>query len=348
MRLGLPLSIALHLAILIWATISIGSVKAPITPDEIPLEVSLLTTADLANLRKGSESAKVMTSAAKPKDAEPADAPQVKAKRVAEAPPKAEPEPPKPEPPKPEPPKPEPPTPEPPKPEPPKPEPPKPDPIAEQLAKPGSKKPDPPNVEPPKPDPIAQQLAKTAMLDPPVKPDLRTPERKAAPHVEKVTKPTLKAPKKKGLDIAKLQAQINQLPDAAPDSGSDLPPDASATTTAPAVGVKKPTGTLLSATEQQMFLGIFSQKVRACWTVLAGATDARDLVVPVSFDLGPDGRLNADPIVTGGGGSPPFGLAAENVISAIRQCEPYALPPDLYEKWRHWDINFDPRAMFGG
>jgi colicin import membrane protein len=82
--------------------------------------------------------------------------------------------------------------------------------------------------------------------------------------------------------------------------------------------------------------------------VLAGASDARDLVVPVRFDLGRDGRLLSEPVVTGGSASPQFGLAAENVVRAIRQCEPYNLPPDLYDKWQHWEIDFDPRAMFGG
>ena len=211
---------------------------------------------------------------------------------------------------------------------------------------PEPKKPEPPKTEPKAPDPIAQQLAKTSAVDPPVK---KEPPKKAAPKPEPVAPAAVKAPKKqKGLDIAKLQAQISQLPDAAPDSGSDLAPDPTAVTKAPAVGIKKPSGTQLSATEQQMFLGIFKQKVQGCWTILAGASDARDLIVPVSFDLSPDGRLIAEPVVTGSSGSPQFALAAENVVSAIRQCEPYALPPDLYAKWQHWDINFDPRAMFGG
>ena len=336
MRFGLPISIVLHLAILIWATISIGSATVPIVPEPTPMAVEMLTSAEFSNIRKGSETSKLKTTAANPKDGEPVDAPPIKAKRVAEVTPKAEPAPPKPEPPKPEPPKPEPPKPEPPKPDPiaeqlakpaPKqPDPPKPDPIAEQLAKPAPKKPD-----PPKADPIAEQLKKVAALDPPKAP-------KKAP------------PKKKGLDITKLQAQINQLPDAAPDAGSDATPDPAAKTTAAAIGVKKPSGTQLSATEQQMFGNIFNNKVRDCWTVLAGATDARDLVVSVAFDLNPDGRLKADAVVTGGSanGSPQFALAAENVVRAIRQCEPYALPPELYDKWSHWDYDFDPRTMFGG
>ena len=356
MRFGLPISIVLHLAILIWATISIGSAKPPIVPDPIPVNVSMLTATEFANLRKGSETSKAKTTAATPKEAEPADAPPVKAKRKADvAPtpkqdlvPKAEPEPPQPAPPKPEPPKPEPPKPE--------PDPPEPDPIAEQLAKPEPKKPEPVKAEPPKSDPITEQLAKPVpKRSEPPKPD----PAKADPIAEKLKKiaalepplskePPKKAPKKKGFDITKLQAQINQLPDAAPDGGSDGTPDPQAKTTAAAIGVKKPTGTQLSATESQMFLGIFGSKVKTCWTVLAGATDARDLVVPVSFDLGQDGRLLSEPVVTGASSSPLFALAAENVVHAIKQCEPYALPPASYDKWRHWEIDFDPRAMFGG
>ena len=209
MRFGLPISIVLHLAILVWATISIGTARTPPTPEPIPVEISMLTVAEFNNLRKGSETSKQKTTAAKPKDA-PAEAPEVKAKRVADVPPPPKAEPPKPEPPKLVP-KPEPPKPEPPK---PKPEPPKPNSIAEQLAKPEPKKPEPvkpepkpepKKAEPPKKDPIAEQLAKP---DP---------------------KPAKKAPpKKKSFDLAKLQAQINQLPDAAPDAGSDLPQDTAA------------------------------------------------------------------------------------------------------------------------
>ena len=382
MRIGLPFSIVLHLAILIWATISIGSARPPLVPDEIPVEVSLLTTADLANMRKGALESKTKTTGAKLKEA-PADAPPVKAKHIAEAPPppKEDPVPPEPkdlpkDPPKP---------PEPVKvPDPPKPEPPKPDPIAQQLAKaeplPEPKKPEPVKVpvkpEPPKPDPIADQLAKPEPKpDPAVEAAKQAAEeeakKKAADAEAKKAKELAKktaddkkrkddeakarklaaAEKKKQKVLAsldKLQAQINQLPDAAPDAGNDVAPDAAATSQVPAVGVKTATGTQLSATESQMFLGIFGSKVKGCWTVLNGAAGGRELVVPVSFDLGPDGRLLSDPVVTGGGGSPMFALAAENVVHAIRQCEPYALPPGAYDKWRHWDIDFDPRAMFGG
>ena len=340
MRFGLPISIVLHLAILIWATISIGSAKVPVVLEPVPVQVDMLTTAQFADLRKGSETSKVKTTAAKPKDAEPVDAPPVKAKRKADVPPpKAEPEPPKPEPPKPEPPKPEPP-----KPEPPKPEPPKPDPIAEQLAKPEPKKP-----EPPKPDPIAEQLSKPAPKNPdPPKADPITEQLKKVAALDPPKAPKKVPPKKKGLDITKLQAQINQLPDAAPDAGSDATPDPAAPTKAAAIGVKKPSGTQLSATEQQMFLSTFSNKVAPCWTVLAGAADGRDIAVPVHFELNPDGALKSDPVVTAAGSSPQFGLAAENVVRAIRQCAPYQLPPDLYAKWQTWDINFDPAAMFGG
>jgi hypothetical protein len=310
-------------------------------------------------MRKGSETSQAKTSAAKPKDTDAPDAAIQPAKKVAPAPAKAEPvtaPPPAPTPApviekKPEPiveKKPE-----------PKPEP-KPDPVvekkpdliaqtlgrAEPLPEPPKTQPE-PKAEAPKAaakpvDPIAEQLAKTAKDPLPAK---EPPQQQARADIPP---PKVKAPKKKGIDLAKLQAQISQLADAAPESGADAPPDPTAATQAPAIGVKHPTGTQLSATEQQMFLGIFSQKVKECWTVLAGAADGAELVVPVSFDLAPDGTLQGEPRVTGGGGSPSFAIAAENAVNAIRQCAPYPLPAAQYAKWQHWDINFDPRAMFGG
>ena len=328
MRFGLAISILLHLAILAWAAISINSAKPPVTPDEVPVEVSLLTTADLANLRKGSDTSKTKTTAAPVKEADPVEAPPVKAKRVAIPVPAATPDPVPPEPkaivkPAPVPPE------------------PKPDPAPAPVAKAE------PLPAPAKPaDPIADIIAKSAALDPAPK---KVPAKKAVAAPEVVPpEPVTKAPKKKaGLDITKLQAQIDNLPNAAPDAGSDQAPDLAAKTKAPAVGVAHPTGTQLSATEQMMFSGIFNHKVASCWTVLAGAADARDLVVPVSFDLLPDGSLKGPPVVTGAGNTPSFALAAENVVRAITQCAPYPMPGD-YSKWQHWDYTFDPRAMFGG
>ena len=362
-RLGLFLSIALHAAILIWAAISIGTARAPVTPDEVPVEISLLTTADFANMRKGSETSKEKTTAAKPKEADPTDAPPVKAKHVATPPPAADPVPPEPKP---------------------DPAPVKPaDPIADKIAKaeplpapakadpvPPEPKPDPAPVK--QPDPIAAVLAKpdpaldatakaaedeqkrkTAEAEAKKQQELakKAAEEKARKEEERRVKKAAAEAKKKEKRLAsldKLQAQINNLPDAAPDAGSDQAPDPTAKTAAPAVGVKHPSGTQLSATEQQIYLATFSRKVQGCWSVLAGAADGRDLVVPVSFDLNPDGSLKSDPVVTGGGASPSFALAAENVVRAIKQCGPYPLPPADYAKWQHWDIDFDPRAMFGG
>lgn len=335
MRVGLAISILLHLGIFAWAIISIRSAKPPVTPDEVPVEVSLLTTADLDDLRKGSETAKTKTTAAPVKEADPVEAPPVKAKRVA-TPAPAEPAPPEPkiEPkveakaePKPAPVPPE----------------PKPDPLVKPVVKAE------PLPAPPKPaDPIADLIKKSAAADPPVKKD--PPKKVTAAEDPVPPEPVVKAPKKpKSADIiAKLQAQIDKLPNAAPEAGSDQTPDPTAKTKAPAVGIAHPTGTQLSATEQQIFLSVFKNKVQGCWTVLAGAADARDLIVPVAFDLAPDGTLKSPPVVTGGGGSPSFSLAAENVVRAITQCAPYPLPPADYAKWQHWDINFDPRAMFGG
>lgn len=362
-RVGLTLSILIHLAVLAWAVVAIGTARLPLTPDEVPVEISLLTTADFANLRKGSESAKDKTTAAKPKDADSADAPPAKAKHIATPPPAATLTPPEPksdpvpvkiaEPTPPE---------------------PKPDPIPQKVAKadpaPLEPKPDPVPIK--QPDPIADVLAKpdpaidaaaraadeqkkrkaaeaeTKRLKDLAKKATEEKAQKAAEAVQKKQAADQKKKEKRLASLDKLQAQISNLPDAAPAAGSDQTPDATAKTTAAAVGVKHPSGTQLSATESQMFLGIFKSKVQGCWTVLGGAADGRELVVPVSFDLGPDGRLLADPVVTGGGSSPLFALAAENVVHAIRQCEPYALPAGSYEKWHHWDIDFDPRAMFGG
>ena len=355
-RLGLFLSIALHVAILIWAVISIGTARAPMVPEEVPVEISMLSVAQFNNIQKGSDTSKQKTTAAKPKEADPADAPPVKPKHIATPPPTAaaaDPTPPEPRP---------------------DPAPAKPDPIAQQLAKanplPEPTLPDPAPAK--KTDPIAEALAKPdPLVDAAQKAAEEEAKRKATEAEAKKQKDLAKKAaeekarkedearlkklaaeaKKKEKRLAsldKLQAQINQLPDAAPDAGSDATPDPTAASQAPVVGVKHPTGTQLSATEQMMISSIFNKKVRDCWTVLAGAADGRNLVVPVSFDLNPDGSLKTDPVLTGGGSSPAFSLAAENAIRAIKQCAPYPLPSADYANWQHLDVDFDPKAMFGG
>ena len=91
-------------------------------------------------------------------------------------------------------------------------------------------------------------------------------------------------------------------------------------------------------------------KMQKCWSVPAGARDAKDLVVIVRISLTPDGGLRGAPelVNTERLGEEYFRVAAESALRAIRRCAPYELPQASYEQWREMELKFDPREMFRG
>jgi hypothetical protein len=333
MRIGLTVSIFLHVGLLVWALISIGGAKPLVDTQSIPVQVELLTVAELTEIRKGAERSKIKEP--KPEEAAKSVATPdaAKPKRVAAVePPK--PEPPKPEPPKPEPPKPEPPKPEPPKPEPPKPEPPKPeakaDPIAEALAK------APPEPEPPKPEPKAVEKPKPDEAKPPAKPTDKAAE-----------KPKAKPKPKPKVDLAQMQALLNKLPNAGAKAQADGDADPKKSVFDEAFGANEASGTKLSVDEASMLSGMFRSQVQGCWSVSAGGTDAESLNVRLSVMMNQDGTVVGTPRVLDAPSSALGALAAENAVRAVLECQPYKMPADKFEYWRAINIFFDPQKMFG-
>jgi colicin import membrane protein len=90
-------------------------------------------------------------------------------------------------------------------------------------------------------------------------------------------------------------------------------------------------------------------RLRECWNLPAGATDAKDLNVEVRILLKQDGSLSADPRVLNRSTNPFFQVAAESALRAVRTCAPFDfLPVAKYESWKDIEINFDPQYMFRG
>ena len=85
---------------------------------------------------------------------------------------------------------------------------------------------------------------------------------------------------------------------------------------------------------------------------IAGAPDARDLIVDSDLSLNPDGSVGRLQMTPGtaahAAGNGYTRAAAEAASRAIYQCQPYRLPPDRYALWREINpLRFDPRQMMG-
>lgn len=91
------------------------------------------------------------------------------------------------------------------------------------------------------------------------------------------------------------------------------------------------------------------QQLASCWSVMAGAKFAEDLVVKIRLVMNPDRtvqsaqvvdqlRFNTDKV---------YRAAAENALRAINhpRCERLDLPPQKYEQWKSIVFTFDPSNM---
>jgi outer membrane biosynthesis protein TonB len=98
---------------------------------------------------------------------------------------------------------------------------------------------------------------------------------------------------------------------------------------------------------------IIQRQIESCWDVPAGARDAADLAVKVSFSLNRDGSLAHHPVVESdpraeAAGGPFYRAAAESARRAVLKCTPLTgLPPDSYEYWRDVTLNFNPQQILG-
>ncbi|MCB1556316.1 MAG: energy transducer TonB [Alphaproteobacteria bacterium] len=91
------------------------------------------------------------------------------------------------------------------------------------------------------------------------------------------------------------------------------------------------------------------RQLASCWSVLAGARYAEDIVVEIKLSMNPDRtiqqarianqlRYNADSY---------FRAAADSALRALYnpRCNPLDLPPEKYTQWKEITVTFDPRGM---
>ncbi len=105
-----------------------------------------------------------------------------------------------------------------------------------------------------------------------------------------------------------------------------------------------PLGAQLTTSE----IDLVRQQIEQCWNPPAGAKEAHDLVVEISAEVGPDGRvLTAQITSTARMGDPLYRSAAESAKRAVLnpQCSPLKLPPEKYEQWKTLDLTFNPKDL---
>lgn len=370
MAFGLPVSLVLHAALLVWAIFVATTQPLPKTPEDVPVEVALISVKDFeTRQKKGDADAKQAESAPQPKPSE------IVAKQEA--------------------PKPKPPTPAPPPPpaaaEPPPPPPA--DPIAAKIAalpEPAPEPPKPPEpkkAEPPPPpekDPIAEALAleqarQKAAAEAKAKADAEAraaaeakarkdaADKKKRDDTEKKRLADLKAAadlKKKQDDAKKavpfdqqIAAAIGKSEDAQPKANIDKdptkrgapPPPSDAASTAktkgPSAGTKDGKDNRLTAREEDMLKGMIKTALAKCWRVPGGGGVGETPVVTVKWQLRPDGTLSGEPKVVDRIASPAAQAAADAAIRAVIVCAPFSLPADKYSAWREITWEFDPRSV---
>jgi len=312
MQAGLPVSIAAHVALIVWGVISL---PAPSPVDATGIEmipVDFIEIDDATQLTRGLQTAALVEEA--PPPAPPVEEPPP-LPRPAPPPPEPDPPPPPPPPPEPEPP----PVPPPP---PPEPEPPPPTPSPEAAAPPPEPSPPPPDAVPPPEPQVAKPLTDVPM--PRIRPVRQPPQQaEAAPQPEPTDE----------FDVDRLTAMLDQ-----PVDEPALPAPAQEPTLGSPTA---PTGVAMTANE----LDALRARLAQCWSPPIGWIDPSEVRVVLLLALNADGSVNGEPRVMEAPQGQFARQAPESALRAVRRCAPYNLPAEKYDAWREVKVTFDPQDM---
>lgn len=370
MKPGLPVSIALHAAVLGWALVSFASTPPMEAPASDPIDVELLPPSQTTQQKLGSKTGKPSDeikkeTAAAPKETTGNRAGNTKSEEPPPPPPEQKPTPPaekpqqaaatppvpetKPEPPKPEPSKPvaevkpPPPTPSPPvKPEPAK-EPDKPKELAEK----------PVEVKPPlKPQPPKDEKALERLLEEAKKPEKPVEKKPETPKPPAKTEPVKLAsndpksastPTQKPSSLRGQQTDIVNRVETGTNAGKAQQHASLGNPNGPAANVK------LSQSELEGLNGALRSQIARCWAPPMGASES-GVRVTLTVELNQDGTLKATPAVemVAGLSNPMANSITGAAIRAVKRCaseQPFKLPADKYGAWAVNHITFDPKTM---
>lgn len=349
MRLGFAISLLLHAALLGWALMSVGEARVPKLPEPETIVADVISQTQLDQLRQGSETAKLEE--AKANDSKQQKEPLKETKKPTPPPPPvpaAELTPPPPE----------------------------------EIKAPTPEKP----AEPPPPAPkeAPDQLAMLEKLDEVALQQAEEKKRqeaaaraKAAEEAKKAeelkkAQEKKKADEKKKRDVAEAKKKKDEADKKARElaaknakSTSDRisalldktpnPKEAAAAAPAtptqvakagPVKGANDGRDAANAAREGAVLLGMIVSKLKGCWNIQAGGSEAASQVPKVRFELNRDGTLRGEPRIMNAQPSPQFQLAADAAKRAVIDCQKYDLPADKYDLWKTVTLDFDPREMF--
>ncbi len=366
MKPGLPVSIALHAAVLGWALVSFASTPPMEAPASDPIDVELLPPSQTTQQKLGSKTGKPSDeikkeTAAAPKETTGNRAGNTKSEEPPPPPPEQKPTPPaekpqeaaatppvpeaRPEPPKPDPPKqvaevkpPPPPT----SPPPPKPEPAKePDKPKEPAEKPVEVKPQPPKDE----KALERLLEKTEKAEKQVEKKPETPKPPKTEPVKMASNDPKSAstPTQKPSNLRGQQTDIVNRVETGTNAGKAQQHASLGNPTGPAANVK------LSQSELEGLIGALRAQITKCWNVPPGASES-GVRVTLVVELNPDGTLRATPTpeMVANGSNPMAGSIVSSAVRAVKMCasqQPFKLPADKYGAWAVNHITFDPKTM---
>lgn len=199
----------------------------------------------------------------------------------------------------------------------------------------------PPSPSPPQPTPQPRQAQPAAPSARPLpKPPMRPPPQvapKTPPIAKKATRPAGSSTPPE-FDLASAMTSASKA-----NSGGQQP-QLSAAGKAGKLG--KAGGGLEATGDLE---AVLRAKLKICWNPPADMTNAGQLVVVVSMDLGIDGTLLRPPVLVSPsstyGASARLIVAMDEAMKAVRRCAPFALPPESYERWRQVRFRFDPVRM---
>ena len=91
-------------------------------------------------------------------------------------------------------------------------------------------------------------------------------------------------------------------------------------------------------------------QVAPCWNPPIGGADVKKMTVVLHIELAKDGSVVGRPDVvsqTGAtAGNADYARAfAETARRAVLRCAPLKLPPEMYDVWKSFELNFDPSEM---
>jgi hypothetical protein len=240
------------------------------------------------------------------------------------------------------------------------PPPPPPPPMPEPKPRVVEAPPPPPAPQPPAPKPATPEVATVTPDKIPAPAPAPTPRPKPAPP-QPEAKPTPPAPPAKprpqqqaqqqdpfetmlkNLEKQKQQAEQAQVQTPQrPQPPSPPPPQVASP------GPPRPAVSSIDQRRAASELGkMIQDQVTPCWNIPIGTKGIRDLQVPVSIDLNPDGTLRGNPTIADMArynADPAFQALADSALRALRnpRCSPLKLPYDQYELWKHINLTFTP------